>query len=176
MTIMTGYIDTFEEAAQLAFLEAQAIGVKPEVAALFATMLEPGCPQQEAEKLVGSAIRGQYGKATKWDIEEWWQVPVTSPRYEARGVPRLIMETKAYMVACVEITPGWSRRTWYVSVVQPLGKPQTTLLPLCFLRALLDGDLDRYQIAGKDGPWLRRWQSTGLKLRQGQSCVSRTRH
>lgn len=87
MAIVRGYIDGFEEAAHLAFREARAGDMKPEVAALFATMLEPGCSPQEVEKLVGSAFRGRYGKETGWDIERWWQVPVPSPRYQVRGLP-----------------------------------------------------------------------------------------
>ena len=162
MTIRREYIETFEEAIPLAFREAPVEGMKPEVAYLFTAMLDQKISRQEVERLVNSAVKGQYGKDTEWDISDWWQVAVPSPRYEARGLPSLIIETRAYVIASVEVTPGWSRRSWHIAIVEPLGKPQTIVLPLCFLQALLDGDEDRYRVVGKDGSWTLR-EIAGLK-------------
>ncbi|MDP2948564.1 MAG: hypothetical protein Q8P22_03395, partial [Chloroflexota bacterium] len=92
MTIVRGYINRFEEAARLAFAEAQAGDMKPEAAALFATTLDPGMTRGEVEKLVGAAVRSAYGKGHEWEVEKWWQVPVPLPRYELRDVPCLVVE------------------------------------------------------------------------------------
>jgi hypothetical protein len=50
----------------------------------------------------------------------------------------------------------------HVAVVELMGKPQRTVLPLCFLRALLGDDLARYRIVGKDSMWTS-WEVAGLK-------------
>lgn len=177
MTIRRDYIETFEEAIPLAFWEAQVEGMKSEVAHLFATMLDQRISRQEVERLVTSAVKSQYGKDAEWNISNWWQVAVPSPRYEARGLPSLVIVTRAYVVASVEVTPGWSRGSRHITVVEPLGKPQTTVLPLCFLQALLDGDEDRYRAVGKDGRWTLR-EIAGLKqpLRLHDDFVNELRH
>ena len=176
MTIIRKHIETFEEAIALAFRETRLEGMKPEVSRLFAAMLDT-ISRQEVKKLVTSAVRNQYGKDTEWDISNWWQVAVPLPRYEARGLPSLIVETRAYSVASVEVTRGWGRRSWHIALVEPLGKPRMTLLPLCFLQALLDGNEDRYRIVGKDGRWTLR-EVAGLKqpLRLHDDFVNQLHH
>jgi hypothetical protein len=155
MTVTRGYVETFDEAITLAFREAQVQGMKPEVAHLFGSMLERAAWQAEVQKLVNNAVKGHYGKEAKWDIEEWWPVPVATPRYEARGLPSLAFETRVYLVASVQvsISNGWDRNRRYITVIEAPAKPQTTLLPLCLLQALLDGNEHRYRVVGKDGSW-----------------------
>jgi hypothetical protein len=172
MTVANTFVDSFEDAARLVFREAAAEGMKPEVATLFGSGLDRGGLRQEMERVVASAIKARYGKGAWWEIEEWWLVPVPRPRYEARALPCLVVESKVHGVAAVEVVPERSRRRGYITVVQPLAKPQTTLLPLHFLRALLDGDLDRYRKVGKDGLWTS-WEVVGLKqpLRLHDSLV-----
>ena len=162
MCITKEYIDSFEEATPVAFREAEVKGMKSEMARLFATMVDRRDSQDEAERLVASAIRSHYGKETKWEIDDCWRVAVPLLRYEARGLPSLIIETRVYVVASAEVTPRWSQRSWHIAVAEPLGKPQTTVLPLCFLQPLLDGNEDRYRIVGKDGQWTSR-EVVGLK-------------
>ncbi len=175
MTLITEHIKSLEDAIALAIREAQVQGMKPEASRLFAAVLDT-VSRQEVEKLVTSAVKSQYGKDAEWDIGGWWQVAVPLPRYEGRGLPGLIVETRAHLVASVEVTPRWSRRSWHIASIEPLGKPQTTLLPLCFLLALLDGNEDRYRIVGKDGAWTLR-EIAGLKqpLRLHDDFVNRLR-
>ncbi|MDP2952482.1 MAG: hypothetical protein Q8O76_04105, partial [Chloroflexota bacterium] len=156
MTIVRGYINMFEEAARLAFAEAQAGDVKPEAAALFATTLEPGITHGEVEKLVSAKVRSAHGKGCEWEVERWWQVPVPLPRYESKDVPCLVVEGRVYVVSRVEVNPEWSEKSWRASVVAPAGKLEKTTLPLFFLMALLDGEVHRYPVVGKDGDWTSR--------------------
>jgi hypothetical protein len=163
MALVAGsHIRSFNEAAQLAFKEARVSGMKTEVSALFVFTLNPENSMREVEKAVSSAVRERYGRETDWDIEKWWHVPVPLPCYESRGMPSLIAEVRVYIAASVEVTLLRSGRSHYVAVVEPMGKPQKTALPLCFLRALLDDDLARYRIVGKDGMWTS-WEVVGLK-------------
>jgi len=89
----------------------------------------------------------------------------------------LIVETRTYLAGSVEVSPGGSRKWWHIALVEPLGKPQITVLPLCFLLALLDGKEDRYRIVGKDGQWTLR-EVAGMKqpLRLHDDFVNQLRH
>jgi hypothetical protein len=175
MTITREDIKTCEEAIALAFREAKVEDMKAEVADLFGMMVD-GIPQQQVTKVVGTAVKAQYGKDVEWEIDNWWQVPVPLPRYEASSLPSLVVETIVHLVASVEITSGWSGRSWHIALIEPLGKSQKTVLPLCFVEALLDGDEGRYRIVGKEGGWTLR-EIGGLKdpLRLHDSFVAQLR-
>ncbi|RLC60834.1 MAG: hypothetical protein DRI01_09555 [Chloroflexi bacterium] len=176
MTVIRDYIENSDEAISLAIREAQVEGMKPQVTELFSVIIDT-VSQREVEKLVAAAAKSQYGKDAKWDIGHWWQVVVPLPRYESRSLPALIIETRAYLVAPAEVSPGCSRRWWPITLVEPVGKPQLVVLPLCFLLALLDGNEDRYRIVGKDGQWTLR-EIAGLKqpLRLHDDLVDGLRH
>lgn len=171
MTIVRGYINRFEEAARLAFAEAQAADMKPEAAALFATTLEPGMTHGQAEKLGGAAVRSAYGRGCQWEVERWWEVPVPWPRYESKDDPCLVIEGRVYLVARVEIIPDWNERSWRGSVVAQAGKLERTVLPLPALMSMLDGEFECYPVVGKDGGWTSRQMTLGaeqsLRLHDG---------
>jgi hypothetical protein len=177
MSVTKEYIDSFEGAISVAFRQAEVKGMKSNMAHLFATMVGRRDSQDEVERLVAGAIRSHYGKETEWETDDHWRVAVPLLRYEARGLPSLVIETRAYVVASAEVTPRWSQRSWYVTVAESLGKPETTVLPLCFLQSLLDGNEGRYRIVGKDGQWTSR-EVAGLKqpLRLHDEFVNELRH
>ena len=166
-----------EEAIRLAFGEAHAGDMKPEMAWLFEPVQGEAPVQNEVEKLVAGAVKSHYGRDTSYEVGQWWRVPVPSPRYDARGLASLIIDVTPYLVASVELTSIWNRSRRHVTVVQASGKPQATGLPLCFLRALLDGDDNRYRIVGKQGPWTS-LEIPGLKqpLRLHNEFLDRLRH
>jgi len=177
MTVVRSYIDSFDKAIAAALAKAQVGDLRPEIVRLFNSMLDDKSSQQEVERLVANAVKGHYGKNVSWDIQDWWQVPVPSPRYEASGLPSLVIETRVFVVASVEISPQSSHRSWHIAVVELLGKPQMVVLPLFFIQALLDGNEDGYRIVGKDGPWTVR-EIAGLRqpLRLHDELVERLRN
>lgn len=155
------HINNFEEAARRAFAEARVSGMKTETAALFAVMLDRERSGQEAANIAASTIRREYGKEVFRGMEKHWLMPVPLPRYEGTEVPSLIIETSVYLVISAWVRPPY-KKSWHISIVQPWGKPQRTVLPIFFLLALLDRDEGRFPKVGKDGLWTT-WQITGLK-------------
>jgi len=162
MTITTRRVETFEDAIAPAFSEAQAEGMAAEVAHLFAPLVDRSAFQHEVEKLTTASVKKKYGKDVRWRIYDWWLVPVPSPRYEARGLPSLLVDTKVYVVASVRVMPISPIQPCHVAVVDFAGKLPTTQLPLTFLQAILDGTEDCYHIVGRDGSWVS-YEVTGLR-------------
>jgi len=162
MTVIKGNVGTLKEAIPLVFRTARVEGMQPEVVHLFRTMLERQESKAQVLKLIGGVVRNNYGKEAGWRDAHWWEVPVPTPIYEARGMPSLIFETRTYVVASMLVDADRFRSSRHISVVEALAKPQTTLLPLCFLQALLDGKEQRYPVVGKDGDWTS-WDILGLK-------------
>lgn len=48
------------------------------------------------------------------------------------------------------------------TVVGPAGKPEKLILPISFLQAMLDDDLEQFEIVGKDGNYTN-WSIPGLR-------------
>jgi hypothetical protein len=176
MTVTTRHVETFEDAVALAFCEAQVEGMAAEVAYLFAPLIERSTFQHEVEKLTTASVKKKYGRDARWRIYEWWLVPMPSPRYEAKGLPSLLVDTKVYAVASVRAMPVSPSQPYHVTVVEFAGKLPTTQLPLKFLQAMLDGTVDGYYIAGIDGSWVS-YEVTGLKhpLRLNRDFLDRLR-
>lgn len=155
-------IESFEDAAQLAFGQVLVSGMKAEVAVLFTVMLDHERSDQEIVNITASAIKREYGKDAKGGLEKFWLVPVPLPRYEGIEAPSLIIETTVYLVVRAWVRPEGFSKHWHISIVQPWGKPLRTVLPIFFLLALLDKEEGRFCKVGKDGPWSS-WQIEGLK-------------
>lgn len=139
---------SFREATLLAFQESGLGDMSPEVADLFAWSSHADKLGDEAEKSIGSAIRGRYGRNATWDDERWF-IPVPHLRYDARDLPQLIIQIGTYLVAAAEVETA--RDYYSITLVGPVSKPETLSLPLSFLQAMLDDDLGRFQVIGKDG-------------------------
>jgi len=133
--------------------------MSPEVADLFAWSSHADKLGDEAEKSLGSAIRGRYGRNATWDDDRWF-VPVPHLRYDARDLPQLIIQIRAYLVAAAEAETA--KRYYTITLIGPVGKPETLVLPLSFLQGVLDDDLGRFQIVGRDGTHTA-WDVPGFK-------------
>lgn len=161
MTIITRRVETFGDAIALGFSEAQVKGTAADIARLFAPLVDRSAFEHGVEKLITAGMKQRYGKDVRWRIDNWWLVPVPSPRYDARPVPSLLIDTKVYQVGSVQVAPVL-RQPYHVTVVELAGKLPTTQLPLVFLQAILDGTEDSYRIVGIDGSWVS-YEVTGLK-------------
>lgn len=138
---------SFREATLLAFREAGAGDMSPEVADLFAWSSYADKLGDEAEKSIGNAIRGRYRRNATWDDERWF-IPVPHLRYDARELPQLVIQIRAHLVAATEVETA--RDYYSITLVGLVGKPETLVLPLSFLQSVLDDDLGRFQVIGKD--------------------------
>ena len=162
MTITTIRVETFDDAIAMAFSEAQVEDMSAEVAHLFAPLIDRSALQHQAEKLTQAGVRQRYGRGATWRTYNWWPVPVPSPSYEARGLPSLLIDTRVYVVASGRVTPSPQNQSYHVTLVEQAGKMPVVELPLVFIRAMLEGDDDRYHIVGVDGSWVS-YELTGLK-------------
>ncbi|MBM3119188.1 MAG: hypothetical protein FJ006_06480 [Chloroflexi bacterium] len=146
MKILTGRgIKNFREAAELAFREAGADDLSLLVADLFesadATKL-----RSEAERNIMAAIRGRYRGNPSWDGKQWY-VPVPKPGYDTRGTPHMTIELKTYLVAAGEVET--TDRYYPVTLVGPIGKLDTLIIPIVLLQAILDDDLGCFAVLAR---------------------------
>ncbi len=149
----------FREATILAFEEAGRDDISPDIAALFASMIDSDRLRAEAEKSVNGAINGRYGRSVRWH-GKWWLVPLPHLAYEALPTPRITFSIQAYLAGT--ITVKTADDSYLYTIVNPTGKPEKLVLPMSFLRSLLDDDLERFEIIGKDGSYTT-WNIPGLK-------------
>ena len=148
----------FTEAADLAFREAGAGDLSLSVADLFqsadATKL-----RVEAEKDVVAAIRGRYRGNPAWD-GKWRCVPVPKPGYDTRGAPRVTIDLKTYLVAAGEVET--TDHYYPVTLVGPIGKSETLIIPVVLLQAILDDDLSRFAVLARSAGRTT-WEIPGFK-------------
>jgi hypothetical protein len=109
---------------------------------------------------MGAAIRSRYGRSTVWDDERWF-IPVPHLRYDARELPRLTIEITVYLVAVAEVETARGDR-YSITLLGLVGKPETVVLPLSFLEAVLDDDQGRFQMIARDGTHTV-WDVPGFK-------------
>jgi hypothetical protein len=148
-----------KEAAYLAYQEAGANDMSDGVAELFASITDANTLRSEAEKSIATTIRDRYKKKPEWE-SNWWCVPIPTLRYESRDVPHLAIETKVYLVAAVNIET--TDDSYSITLVGAIGKPVTLVIPILFLQAILNDDLERFGILARSGSYTT-WDIPGSK-------------
>ena len=148
MNILKGRrADNLEEATLLAIHIAGESELSPDVVAIFASAMDTAKLRAQAERAIGTAVHGKYGRGAKWDGDPWF-VPLPQPRYDAQPVPQLAFAVQAYLVAPVKVdTRDYIYRA---TVVGPIDKPVKVVLPISFLQAILDDETGQFEIAGRD--------------------------
>jgi hypothetical protein len=160
MKILQGKrVRNFEEAAALAFQEAGVGDISAGVADLFVSIADATKLRTEAERSISAAIRDKYRGKPRWQ-GKWWCVPVPMLSYEAKDIPHLKIESKTYLVALGEVET--TDDSYSVTLVGAIGKPETLVIPMVFLQAILDGDLGRFNILAKGGSHTT-WEMPGAK-------------
>jgi hypothetical protein len=159
MKILPGRrVKNFREAAELAFREAGADDLSLSVADLFeetdATKL-----RSEAERDIMTAIRGKYRGNPTWD-GKWWCVSVPRPGYDSRGTPQVTIDLKRYIVAAGEVETADDYCP--VTLVGPIGKSETLIIPILLLQAILDDDLGRFAVLARSAGSTT-WEILGSK-------------
>jgi len=146
MKILHGIrVKNFKEAAELAFHEAGADNLSLSVADLFESA-DATSLRSEAERDIIAAIRGKYRGNPTWD-GKWWCISVPKPGYDSRGTPQVTIDLKRYIVAAgeVETTDDY----YPVTLVGPIGKSETLVIPILLLQAILDDDLGRFSVLAR---------------------------
>lgn len=151
--------DNFGEATILAFREAGKGDISPDIATLFASVIDVAKLYAEAERSINAAIYSRYGRSATWYGKRWF-IPVPQPRYDALPVPRMTFAVQACLVAA--ITAETVEDSYRATLVGLIGKSEKLILPISFLQAILDDDLERFEIVGKDGKYTG-WSIPGLR-------------
>ena len=159
MKILEGrHVKNFREAVDLAFSEAGADDMSLSATGLFEeaddTKLRSG-----AEKDIIAAIRGKYRGNPTWGGKGWC-VHVPKPGYDTRGTPHIIIDLKTYLVAAGEVET--TDRYYTVTLVGPIGKSETLIIPVVLLQAILDDDLSRFAVLARRGGRTT-WEIPGFK-------------
>jgi hypothetical protein len=160
MKILSGrQADNRKEAMRLAFQEAGVEGVSADVIDMFESLTNDQKIASEADKAIGTNIRGRYGNKATWRPERWF-VPVPKLHYAGKDIPQLIIEITMYLVAPASVKTQHDSRL--VTLVGAIGKPETLSIPMVFLHAFLEKDLDRFAILAKDSVYTT-WEVPGTK-------------
>lgn len=160
MKILLGrQADNRQEATRLAFREAGVEDMSADVIDMFESLTNDQKMASEADKAIGTNIRGRYGNKATWRVERWF-VPVPKLHYAGKDIPRLIIEITMYLVAPASVKTQHDSRL--VTLVGAISKPETLSIPMVFLHAFLEKDLDRFAILAKDSVYTT-WEVPGAK-------------
>ena len=140
--------DSLEEATLLAIYTSELSGLQPDVVATFASTIDADGLRVLAQKSIGAAVRGRYGRGANHYYDKQWFIPLPQPRYDAQPVPQITFAVQPCMVAQVGVDTRNYR--YRITLVDPIGKPVKVVLPIAFLQAILDGVQDQFEIAGRD--------------------------
>lgn len=160
MRILIGrQANDFEKATRIAHREAGASDMSVSVAHLLAPVVDTSRLHSEAQKSIGSTVRNKYGKGATWSGKSWY-VPVPSLGYDTRDIPHIMVEVRTGLVAVERVR---TRNDFHdVTLAGTVGKPQQLVIPMIFLRAILDNDLERFSVLARAGNWTT-WDIPGTK-------------
>jgi len=129
------------------------------ITSLFTSTLHIDKLHSEIERSINTAIHSRYGNKAKWHGNQWL-VPMPKLRFEAKPIPKVTFAIQGYLVSVGTVE---TRDDFYsVTLVGPIGKPEMLVLPLPFLQAMLDDDLEHFEIVGRDGTHTA-WNIPGFK-------------
>ena len=161
MDILQGKRATnFEEAAAVAFREADIYDMGTDIIGMFNIISDDDGIRNKADKLISSAIRNRYGGKVTWHAERWY-IPIPDLSYDARDLPRLTIEVRLYLVAVAQVRAGSD--SCLITLVGVVDTPETLIIPMVFLHAVLEKDLARFAIVARDANWTT-WDVVGAKL------------
>ena len=151
--------DDMQGAVVLAIHAAGESQLSPDVVTVFTSVLDTVKLRVQAERAIGTAVHGKYGRGAKWNGEPWF-VPLPQPGYNAQPIPQVIFTVQSYLVAPVKVATR--DHDYSVTLVGPVDKPVKVILPIPFIQAILDNKTGQFEIAGKDARSAS-WSIPGLR-------------
>ena len=151
-------VSNFKEAAEMAFCEAGVDDLSLSVVDLFQST-EATRLRSEAERDIMAAIRGKYRGNPTWDGKQWY-IPVAKPGYDTRATPHITIDLKRYIIAVGEVETA--HHYYPVTLVGPIGKSETLIIPIVLLQAILDDDIGRFAVLARS-TGNTTWEIPGFK-------------
>jgi len=159
MKILSGkQAENQNEAVRLALQTAGVDGMDTSILDMFETLSGNDKINAEADKIISSTIRNRYGNKASWRTVRWF-VPVPKLHYEGKDIPQLIIEVDIYLIAAAVIRTQDSR---LITLAGAVSKPETLIIPMVFLHALLEEDLGRFAMVARDASYTT-WEIPGVK-------------
>jgi hypothetical protein len=147
MKVFSGYLaDSRGKAEQLALQQARVEDMDMGIIDMFASITNNDRFNTEADKIISSTVRNRYGNKVTWRADKWY-VPIPGLRYDGNDIPQLVIEVNVYLVATAFVRTQESRM---ITLAGNVGKPEIISLPMIFLHALLEDDLERFTIVARD--------------------------
>jgi len=160
MKILQGrQVGNLKEAILLAFQEAGKNDMSPDIANLFASVMDIDKLQAEGEKSIKAVVRGRYGRNATWSDRQWI-IPLPHLCFYTEPVPQLVTTIQPWLVAPVKVEA--SRGVHSLILVGSVAKSEELTMPMIFLSALRDNDLDRFRVIAKNGDHTI-WEVPGIK-------------
>ncbi len=147
------------EATALVLRAESAKDMDVDVIDMFVSLVEEDKINIESDKTLGAAVRSRYGSRATWQDDRWF-VPVPEPRYEVKDGPVLAIDVKIFVVFAARVST--SQGTRLVTTIGIAGKPVTLSLPMPFLWSLIEDNLGRFAVIGRDAVYTT-WEVPGLR-------------
>ena len=132
-------VSNLDDATHLALREAGRGDLSPDAVSVFALVIDADRLRAEAERSINTAVHTRYGRNARWDGRQWF-IPLPQLRYDARHIPRLTITVQGYLVAAITIKRA--EDTYHAALLGPAGKAERLILPVSFLQAILDDELE----------------------------------
>jgi hypothetical protein len=149
----------WEKATILAVQTAGFETMSQEIIDMFAYFSDTNRLSDEAEKVINSTIRRRYGGKANWNAERWF-IPIPKLYYDSNGIPQISFEIATFLVATVWLRTQQNNEV--VTLAGAIGKSIVLEMPILFLHALLETDLDRFAITARDSNCTT-WEVPGSK-------------
>jgi hypothetical protein len=144
-------VNGIDGAIRLVLEEAGREDMSEDAIGLLLKSLDNTILHSEGEKAIQIEVHRQYGRNTRWypAAEGPWLIPLPHLRYDALPAPMITFSLQPYLVSGLIIqVNGHSISN---TLVGTIGKLVKLMLPMIFLQALLDEDLETFPIVSKDG-------------------------
>ncbi len=144
-------VNGIDGAIRLVLEEAGREDMSEDAIGLFLKSLDITLLHSEGEKAIKNEVHRQYGRNARWRpaAEGPWLIPLPHLRYDALPASMITFSLQPYLVSGLIIqVNGHSISN---TLVGTIGKPVKLMLPMIFLQALLDEDLETFPIVSKDG-------------------------
>ena len=146
-TLIGKRASSLKDATILAFQEAGVENMSADIIDMFTSVVESSSKiSAETDKIIGSAVRSRYGNKATWRAERWF-VPVPKLQFQGKDIHQLIIEVSVYLIAAAVVRTGDDSRL--TTLVGPVGKPEIISIPMVFLHALLENDLERFAMVAR---------------------------
>lgn len=148
-----------QEATDLVLRETGSEDLSNEIIDMFSSIAKTDAINNEAEKIISSAVRNRYGNKCFWRADRWF-IPIPALHFDSKDIPHLTIDIQVYLVTTVNVSTKQGR--YSITLIGAIGKPETLVIPMIFLHAFLEKDMGRFAVIARDAV-VTQWDLPGTK-------------